>query len=81
MSRKDYASMNIQVSRGCPFSCDFCEITSLLGHKVRMKNTHQIIEELEQLYNLNWRGPIVIVDDNFIGNKNQIKLKRTSSLP
>jgi radical SAM superfamily enzyme YgiQ (UPF0313 family) len=35
LSRKDYASMNIQVSRGCPHSCDFCEITTLLGHKVR----------------------------------------------
>ncbi len=73
LSRKDYALMNIQVSRGCPFSCDFCEITSLLGHKVRMKATSQIIHELETLYQLNWRGPILIVDDNFIGNKNEIK--------
>ena len=68
-----YAYMNIQVSRGCPFSCDFCEITSLLGHKVRMKNTSQVIDELEELYNLNWRGPVSIVDDNFIGNKKEIK--------
>jgi radical SAM superfamily enzyme YgiQ (UPF0313 family) len=73
LSRKDYVTMNLQVSRGCPFSCDFCEITSLLGHKVRMKNTNQIIEELEKLYHLNWRGPILIVDDNFIGNKNEVK--------
>jgi radical SAM superfamily enzyme YgiQ (UPF0313 family) len=73
LSVKDYVTMNIQVSRGCPFSCDFCEITSLLGHKVRMKDPSQIIEELELLYRLNWRGPILIADDNFIGNKNQIK--------
>jgi len=73
LSMKDYVTMNIQVSRGCPFSCDFCEITSLLGHKVRMKNTGQIIKELDILYNLNWRGPILIVDDNFIGNKNEVK--------
>jgi len=73
LSRKDYASMNIQVSRGCPFSCDFCEITSLLGHKVRMKEIHQIIHELDKLYDLNWRGPVVIADDNFIGNKYEIK--------
>jgi radical SAM superfamily enzyme YgiQ (UPF0313 family) len=73
LSRKDYAFMNLQVSRGCPFSCDFCEITTLLGHKVRMKDTSQILEEMQVLYDLNWRGPVVIVDDNFIGNKNEIK--------
>lgn len=73
LSRKDYAFMNIQVSRGCPFACDFCEITTFLGHKVRMKETRQILEELQLLYDLNWRGPVVVVDDNFIGNKNKIK--------
>lgn len=73
LQRKKYAFMNIQVSRGCPFSCDFCEITTLLGHKVRMKSTSQIISELETLYNLNWRGPVSVVDDNFIGNKKEIK--------
>jgi len=71
--RKKYAFMNIQISRGCPFSCDFCEITSLLGHKVRMKNSSQVIKELETLYNLNWRGSVFIVDDNFIGNKKEVK--------
>ena len=73
LSMKDYAFMNFQVSRGCPFQCDFCEITTLLGHKVRMKDTDQIIKELEILYSLNWRGPVVIVDDNFIGDKKIIK--------
>ncbi|MBN1416819.1 MAG: B12-binding domain-containing radical SAM protein [Bacteroidales bacterium] len=73
LSRKDYAFMNIQVSRGCPYACDFCEITTLLGHKVRMKKKEQIINELEKLYKLNWRGSVLIVDDNFIGNKNVIK--------
>jgi radical SAM superfamily enzyme YgiQ (UPF0313 family) len=73
LSMKDYVSMNIQVSRGCPFACNFCEITALLGHKVRMKNTSQVIKELETLYNLNWNGPVAVVDDNFIGNKNEVK--------
>ncbi len=73
LSRKDYAFMNIQVSRGCPFSCDFCEITTLLGHKVRIKSPGQILKELQILYDLNWHGPVVIVDDNFIGDKNEIK--------
>ncbi len=73
LARKKYAFMSIQVSRGCPFACNFCEITSLLGHKVRMKDTSQIIKELETLYNLNWRGSVFIVDDNFIGNKKEVK--------
>jgi len=73
LARGKYAFMNLQVSRGCPFSCDFCEITSLLGHKVRMKDSSQVIKELETLYNLNWRGSVFIVDDNFIGNKKEVK--------
>lgn len=73
LARDKYAFMSIQVSRGCPFSCNFCEITALLGHKVRMKSSSQIIRELEALYNLKWRGPVFIVDDNFIGNKNEVK--------
>jgi len=73
LSMKDYASMNIQVSRGCPFACNFCEITTLLGHKVRMKDTSQILQELDTLYNLGWHGPVAIVDDNFVGNKNEVK--------
>ncbi|PWD98297.1 B12-binding domain-containing radical SAM protein [Marinilabilia rubra] len=73
LQMKKYVFMNIQVSRGCPFSCDFCEITSLLGHKVRMKDSDQIIKELDELYRLKWRGSVSIVDDNFIGNKSEIK--------
>ena len=73
LARKKYAFMNIQVSRGCPFACNFCEITALLGHKVRMKSPDQIIKELDVLYSLNWRGPVFIVDDNFIGNINEVK--------
>jgi radical SAM superfamily enzyme YgiQ (UPF0313 family) len=73
LARKKYAFMNIQVSRGCPFACNFCEITALLGHKVRLKSPDQIIKELDALYKLNWRGPVFIVDDNFIGNQNEVK--------
>ncbi len=74
LSVKDYVNMNIQVTRGCPYACNFCEITSLLGHKMRMKNTAQIISELDVLYDtIKWRGPVSIVDDNFIGNIKEIK--------
>ncbi|QQS50211.1 MAG: B12-binding domain-containing radical SAM protein [Bacteroidota bacterium] len=73
LNLKAYALMNVQVSRGCPYACDFCEITALLGRKVRMKSTRQLLDELEVLYNLNWRGTVAVVDDNFIGRKSVIK--------
>ena len=73
LDRDKYAYMNVEVSRGCPYSCEFCEIPTLLGHTVRIKESEQFIKELETLYNLNWRGWVFIVDDNFIGNKKEIK--------
>jgi radical SAM superfamily enzyme YgiQ (UPF0313 family) len=70
---KHYDTISIQFSRGCPYNCDFCNITSLLGHRPRTKTTAQIIAELDSLYSLGWRKSIFFVDDNFIGNKKYIK--------
>jgi radical SAM superfamily enzyme YgiQ (UPF0313 family) len=70
---KQYASISVQFSRGCPFDCGFCNITALLGHRPRTKTAAQIIAELDRIYVLGWRGPVFFVDDNFIGNKKQLK--------
>ena len=68
-----YDTVSIQFSRGCPFNCDFCNVTALLGHRPRTKTAAQIIGELDGLYALGWRKSIFFVDDNFIGNKKIIK--------
>lgn len=68
-----YAAMCIQYSRGCPFNCDFCNVTTLFGHTPRTKSAAQVIAELDRLYALGWRGDVFFVDDNLIGNKRQLK--------
>jgi len=73
-----YASMSLQFSRGCPYNCDFCNVTALFGHRPRTKTAGQIIAELDSLHNLGWRGGVFFVDDNLIGNK---RCLRTELLP
>lgn len=70
---KRYASISIQYSRGCPFDCEFCNITSLLGHLPRVKTPGQILHELDGLYRRGWREGVFFVDDNLIGNKRHLK--------
>ncbi|HET6438969.1 MAG TPA: B12-binding domain-containing radical SAM protein [Anaeromyxobacter sp.] len=64
-----YASLAVQVSRGCPFNCEFCDIIEMFGRVPRVKTPAQVLAELEALHRLGARGSLFIVDDNFIGNR------------
>lgn len=68
-----YASINIQYSRGCPFNCEFCDITLLCGRTPRTKDKDQVIRELDSVYASGFKGQVFFVDDNFIGNKKKLK--------
>jgi radical SAM superfamily enzyme YgiQ (UPF0313 family) len=70
---KDYSSMSIQYSRGCPFNCEFCDIIIMNGRVPRCKSNQQVLSELTGLYDRGWRGGLFIVDDNFIGIKKKVK--------
>ncbi len=68
-----YANMSLQFSRGCPYNCDFCNVTVLNGHRPRTKSVKQFLAELQAIYDAGWRGSVFIVDDNFIGNRKILK--------
>src|ERR1051325_167696 len=70
---KGYSAMAVQYSRGCPFNCEFCDIIEIYGRVPRTKSNQQMLAELDALVRLGWRGTVFIVDDNFIGNKKNVR--------
>lgn len=70
---RDYVAMSVQYSRGCPFDCEFCDIVVMNGRRPRVKSADQMLHEMESLHGAGWRGPVFIVDDNFIGNIASVK--------
>ncbi|TPQ29765.1 B12-binding domain-containing radical SAM protein [Bradyrhizobium guangdongense] len=71
---EDYLYLGVQYSRGCPFTCEFCDIIELYGRVPRTKTTPQMLAELDALYAMGYRGHLDFVDDNFIGNKKSLRL-------
>ncbi|MEE9576187.1 MAG: B12-binding domain-containing radical SAM protein [Gemmatimonadota bacterium] len=75
-----YQSMSLQYSRGCPYDCDFCNVTTLFGRSPRIKTADQIIGELEALRTCGWRGQVFFADDNLIGNRKHVKTELLPAL-
>jgi hypothetical protein len=73
LKRKQYDFYGVQFARGCPFTCEFCDIIELYGRVPRVKTAEQMLAELDHLYGLGYRGHLDFVDDNFIGNKKAVK--------
>jgi len=76
-----YAAMALQFTRGCPFHCEFCDITLMSGREVRTKDPSQILQEMQRLYDLGWRREIFVVDDNFIGSPTRTKRLLAEMIP
>jgi radical SAM superfamily enzyme YgiQ (UPF0313 family) len=70
---RHYLAMPLQYSRGCPFRCEFCDIIEIYGRVPRTKSNEQMLAELDALNHTGWRGMVFIVDDNFIGNKRNVR--------
>jgi radical SAM superfamily enzyme YgiQ (UPF0313 family) len=73
IDKREYLVMAVQCSRGCPFDCEFCDITAVYGRVPRVKEPDQLVAELDALLAMGWPGSIFVVDDNFIGNRAKAK--------
>ncbi|MDD4951184.1 MAG: radical SAM protein [Desulfovibrionaceae bacterium] len=71
---QDYVTMPLQITRGCPYDCEFCNVSALYGRRLRTKDPDQVLAELEALYRAGWRSEVFICDDNFIGNRKKAKV-------
>lgn len=70
---RNYMYSIVQYSRGCPYMCDFCDVTALFGRRPRVKTPEQIIAELETIARQSVNSMVLFADDNLIGNKRHLK--------
>jgi radical SAM superfamily enzyme YgiQ (UPF0313 family) len=74
LKTEHYMYLGVQFSRGCPFTCEFCDIIELYGRVPRTKTPRQMLAELQSLYDLGHRGHVDFVDDNLIGNRKSLRI-------
>jgi hypothetical protein len=72
LKANQYMFGSMQISRGCPFTCEFCDIIVTFGRRPRLKTSEQVLAELESFRRIGLKI-ILVVDDNLIGNKKAIK--------
>lgn len=77
---RNYLYAIVQYSRGCPYLCDFCDVTALFGRKPRTKTPEQIIHELEAIHRNGNVQLVLFADDNLIGNKRILKAELLPAL-
>jgi len=68
-----YDGLSVQFSRGCPYHCEFCDVTVIYGRRARAKTPAQVLAELDQLRTLGWRRSVFVVDDNFVGHRGRVR--------
>jgi radical SAM superfamily enzyme YgiQ (UPF0313 family) len=66
--KRRYAHGIVQCTRGCPFTCEFCDIIVMYGRKMRYKPIEQVLQEIEAWHRLGCTQ-VFFADDNFIGNR------------
>jgi radical SAM superfamily enzyme YgiQ (UPF0313 family) len=70
-----YTFASVQTSRGCPFDCEFCSVSTFNGKIFRQRPVHEVLNEIEGIPN----KAIAFIDDNLIGYSNDSK-KRAKEL-
>jgi radical SAM superfamily enzyme YgiQ (UPF0313 family) len=66
--RSRYLQGIVQCTRGCPFTCEFCDIIIMYGRKMRFKPVAQVLREV-QAWQRHGLGQVFFADDNFVGHR------------
>ena len=69
---RQYLFGSLQLSRGCPYRCEFCDIIVTFGRRPRLKTSAQMIAEVGALH-AHGLEIVFIVDDNLAGDKRTMK--------